>query len=352
MNAAIDSDWMLYGATGFTGQRIAEEAVARGQRPILAGRNPARIEPLAARLGCPHRCFSLDHIGQAADALRRVRAVLNCAGPFSHTAVPMMEACLAARVHYLDITGEIDVIEAAAARHEQAQRAAVTLLPAVGFDVVPSDCLAALLADRLPGARRLELAFTGTGAMSRGTARTVAESLPHGGRVRRDGQIVRVPLACRAIEVPFREGRLWAATVPWGDVASAWYSTGIPNVEVYMAMPRQQIRWMQRLQALAPIAFRVLPRKILMTLLRRTMAGQGGGKESSGSLWGRVTDDAGRSAAATVVTPEPYRLTVVTALAALTRILAVPRPGFQTPSKAFGAGFAMEIPGVDFRWEG
>jgi len=348
MNAAIASDWMLYGATGFTGQRIAEEAVARGQRPILAGRNPAGIDPLAARLGCPHRCFSLDHIGQASDTLRGVMAVLNCAGPFSHTAVPMMEACLAARVHYLDITGEIDVIEAAAARHEQSQRAAVALLPAVGFDVVPSDCLAALLANRLPGARRLELAFTGTGAMSRGTARTVVESLPQGGRVRREGKIVRVPLAYKAIEVPFRDGRRWAATVPWGDVASAWHSTGIPNVEVYMAMPLPQIRWMQRLRGLAPIAFRAVPRAILAPLLRRAMSSQCREKSSAGSLWGRVTDGAGQVATGTMITPEPYRLTVLTALAAVSRLLESPRPGFQTPSRAFGPGFATEIPGVEF----
>ena len=165
----------------------------RGDRPIL-GR--ARIgngsTPWPGRLGCPARAFDLDDPGRLAENLRGVRAVLNCAGPFSATAGPMIEACLVAGVHYLDITGEIDVITAAAERHDEAVRAGSVVIPAVGFDVVPSDCLAAMLHRRLPDATRLELAFTGTGAISPGTARTMLENLPRGGRVRIDGRITKV----------------------------------------------------------------------------------------------------------------------------------------------------------------
>ncbi len=341
--------WILYGANGFTGQRIAEEAVRRGQRPILAGRDRAAIEALAEGLGCPSRVFDLADPAGLSRSLSDVRGVLNCAGPFGHTAAVMIEACLRVGVHYLDITGEIDVIEWAAAQHEQALRAGVTLLPAVGFDVVPSDCLAAMLAARLPGARRLELAFTGAGQMSRGTARTVVEALPHGGRVRQEGRIVRVPLAWKAMEVPFQDGRRWTTTVPWGDVASAWWSTGIPNVEVYMAMPEPQIRWMQRLRGLAGLALALLPRDLLAGLLRKALSSSKGGQPAQGSLWGRVSDATGQSVQATLITPEPYQLTVLTALAAVERVWKLSAAGFQTPSRLFGAAFVLEIPGVEFR---
>ena len=177
-----ESAWLLYGANGYTGRRIAEEAAARGARPVLAGRNAREIAALAQRLGLPHRVFALDEPRRIAEQLHGVRAVLHCAGPFSATAEPMIEGCLAAQADYLDITGEIAVIEAAAGRHERAVARGVRLLPAVGFDVVPSDCLAAMLARRLPAASRLELAFTVGSRIGPGTAATMVEGLAAGGR--------------------------------------------------------------------------------------------------------------------------------------------------------------------------
>ena len=168
----------------------------------------------------------------------------------------MMEACLAAGTHYLDITGEIDVIEAAAAMHDRAARAAVRLIPAVGFDVVPSDCLAAMLHQQLPTASRLQLGFTASMRISPGTACTALEVFGRGGRVRRDGRIVRTPVAAKSLEIPFREGRSPAVLVPWGDVASAYYTTGIGNIETYMAMPAQQIEQLRRAGPLLSLAGR------------------------------------------------------------------------------------------------
>ena len=182
--------------------------------------------------------FSLDNRRRIAEQLQGVRAVLHCAGPFSATGEPMMDACLESHVNYLDITGEIAVIEAAAARHDRAVQSGVSLLPAVGFDVVPSDCLAAMLAERLPGANQLQLAFAVGSRIGPGTARTIVEGLAGGGRVRCDGRIVDVPLAWKAMNIPFRSGVQPAVTIPWGDVAAAWHTTGIGNIEVYAAMSR------------------------------------------------------------------------------------------------------------------
>jgi short subunit dehydrogenase-like uncharacterized protein len=331
------SDWLIYGVYGYTGRRIAEEAVARGLRPILAGRDAAQTHQWAERLGCPSRVFSLDDPAGVARNLEGLHAVLNCAGPFSRTAVPMIEGCLQAGAHYLDITGEIEVIEEAAARGQRAADAGVAVIPAVGFDVVPSDCLAAMLARNLPSANLLQLAFSGT----------VLEALPKGGRVRCEGRIVAVPLAWKTIEIEVNGRRQTAVSVPWGDVASAWHSTGIGNIEVYLMMPADQVRRMQRLRWFAPLLRLPLPIGWMRGILSRFMAGPEEGKESGALLWGRVSDATGQQAEATLSTPEGYRFTVLSTLAAVERVLAgLPGGGFFTPSQAFGAEFVLSLPGV------
>ncbi len=348
------SDWLLYGAYGYTGRRIAEAAVRRGMRPVLAGRDRKRLELLAARLECPWRVFSLDAPDAIAAQVRGLSAVLHCAGPFSTTASPMIEACLSARVNYLDITGEIEVIEAAARTHARAVAAGISLLPAVGFDVVPSDCLSAMLVRRLPGATHLELAFEMFGRPSRGTVRTMLEALPRGGRVRQDGQIVAVPLAWKIKEIPFAHGRRWATTVPWGDVASAYHSTGIPNVAVYVSVPRWQVYGLRWLRPLLAVLGTRWGRRAADSLIRPWFGGPTVEQEQTtrGAFWGRVRDQAGKEASATLETPSGYALTVSTALAALEKVLARQTlPGFSTPSRAFGPNFILAIEGTRLRWQ-
>lgn len=345
--------WMIYGAYGFTGRWIAEEALRRDMRPILAGRDAAKLEPLAEKLGCQTRVFDLRDTNAVDEALRSVDAVLHCAGPFSQTAEPMLDACLQGGVQYLDITGEIDVIEMIASHDAAGRERGVCLLPAVGFDVVPSDCLAAKLAERLPRAELLQLAIQGMGRVSRGTARTMLENLPRGGRIRRDGEVVAVPLAWKTREIAFRSGRQLAVTIPWGDVASAWHTTGIPNIEVYMAMPDDRIAWLRRVRPLVGL-MRVLPESWVGGVLRWFVGPDGASQDdiAEASLWGRVVDADGREFEATVQTPGGYRLTVLTALECLSRVLrGKVGAGFHTPSRAFGSDFVFDIPGVSFRWK-
>jgi short subunit dehydrogenase-like uncharacterized protein len=231
------ANFMIYGATGFTGSLIAREAARRGMGPILAGRSVEAVAALATELGLEHRVFALDSSSAVGDGIRGIHTVLHCAGPFSQTSRPMADACLKCGTHYLDITGEEQVFEALAARDAEARAAKVVLMPGVGFDVVPTDCLAAHLKRRLPTATRLALGFQGGDHMSRGTALTVLESLPHGGLVRENGILKRVPAAWRTRVIDFGNGPVKAITIPWGDVATAFYSTGIPNIEFYMAAP-------------------------------------------------------------------------------------------------------------------
>ncbi len=346
------ADCLIYGANGYTGELIARDAVARGMRPTLAGRNQEAIRSLAEELQCPSRVFALDSVDEIARQLTDVRVVVHCAGPFSVTARPVMEACLSSKTHYLDITGELDVIEAAAGLNERALAADVLLMPAVGFDVVPTDCLAATLAAELPSATHLELAIDGLAAISPGTAKTIVENLPTGGRVRIDGRIERAPTAWKVRDIPFRDGARKAMTIPWGDVASAYHTTGIGNIEVYATRAPREIKWLRRLGWLLPLAgWRPVQAYLRRQVERRV---QGPTPEQLNAerahIWGRVYDDAGREVQATLETPSGYSLTVSTTLAVLERVLAGDAPeGFQTPARAFGKDLILQIPGTDLQ---
>jgi short subunit dehydrogenase-like uncharacterized protein len=344
------STYLLYGANGYTGRLIAREAVVRGQRLILAGRNAAAVGDLASQLGLEHRVFALEDAAAARAGLEGVTAVLHCAGPFAHTAGPMVDACLEARVHYLDITGEISVFERLAARDTEAMAADIMLLPGAGFDVVPSDCLAAHLHRRLPEGNRLALGFHGIGRYSRGTATTIVENLHAGGVIRRGGVVTSVPAAWRTRDIDFGQGPRLAVTIPWGDVSTAYHSTGIGDIEVYTAASRRQLRMMRWSRRLG---WALRSRFVQSLLKRRIQAGPPGPSDEERAkgktfLWGEVSDREGRRVVSRLRGPEGYTFTMLTALAAMTRVLAGDAPpGYQTPSLAFGPDFVLEVPGVE-----
>jgi short subunit dehydrogenase-like uncharacterized protein len=349
-----DGKWLVYGANGFSGRLIAAEARERGLAPILAGRDERAIREVAERLGLEWRVFRLDDPVAVTRGIDDVHAVLLSAGPFSRTSAPVLEACLAGGVHYLDITGEIPVFEALFARDPEARERGVALLPGVGFGVVPSDGLAASLAAALPDADRLVLAVApGRAGTSPGTARTIIEVMGRGGAIRRDGRIVRVPLAWREAEIPFADHPRHAVSVPWGDVSTAWRSTGIPNVVVMMATPRlttaalRALRPGARLLRLAPV------RRVAQRAADRWVEGPDEETRRTGRvrLWGRATAPDGRRVEGTAITPESYRFTAVSAVESARRLAADPaaRRGALTPSQAFGARFLTELPGCGLR---
>ena len=108
------------------------------------------------------------------------------------------------------------------------------LMPGVGFDVVPTDCMAKYLKDRLPDATNLELAFASIGGkFSHGTAMTMAEGLGEGGAARVNGKITKEPLGKKGMWVDFGLKKLFVMSIPWGDVSTAFFTTGIPNIQTY-----------------------------------------------------------------------------------------------------------------------
>ncbi|WP_329173372.1 MULTISPECIES: saccharopine dehydrogenase family protein [unclassified Streptomyces] len=332
--------WLLYGATGYTGRLIARRAVALGMRPVLAGRSAAKVVPLAAELGLEHRVFGLQEPAAIRRGLAGVESVAHCAGPFVRTALPMATACVETGTGYLDITGEIDVFESLHALGGRAASAGVTLLPGAGFDVVPTDCVAALLAARLPDATQLDLAFITGGGASPGTARTALESAADGGRIRSGGEIRTVPFGSRQVRAAFPSGARTVVSVPWGDVSTAYHSTGIPDITTYMALPAPALA-MTRMLRLGPL------RGAVGGAVGRLVRGPGE-RALNGTgceVWGRARDAAGNTVSATLTGPNPYRLTVDAVLRIVGRLKELP-DGFQTPSRALGADFAGTLDGV------
>lgn len=346
----IGSEFLIYGATGYTGGLIAARAVQRGMRPILAGRDLGKVRRRAEALRLPYRGIRLDDARALDRTLDEVPLVLHCAGPFLHTWRAMADACLRTRRHYLDITGEVGVFEALAARDRQAVDAEIMLLPGVGFDVVPSDCLAAHLKRRLPSATRLTLAFSTQGSRpSRGTARTVVESLRSAGLIRRDGVLTPVPMGWKRRHVDFGDGSVEVVSIPWGDISTAFHSTNIPNIEVYTAMPRGMIRALSAVGRIAPLLNNSAARQVLKGFIRLLPPGPSEEQNRTGTtrLWGEVGDERGERACSRLFGPESYAWSALTALAAVEKILQGNiLPGFQTPSRAFGPDFVLETPGV------
>ena len=345
----MSSSFLLYGATGYVGTEIARMAVEYGLRPILAGRDASKLEPLASELGLEYRAFDLRDPQKIDQALKDMPVVLHCAGPFIHTFAPVLEACLRTGTHYLDLTGEIPVYQAIAARDEQAKQRGVMLLPGVGYDVVPTDCLALHLKRRLPSATHLALAFQtrGPAGLPPGTQRTVIELIPFGDWVRRDGRLETPEEPHKTRQVDFGSGPVQAVRLTWGDVFTAYYSTAIPNIEVFMSMSKALSQQLDTFSRFRPL-FKLPLLRNLAKLGVRPGATADQRARSFTHIWGEVTDGQGRRAVSRLHGPEPGVLwTGRAALAAVKRVLNQDAPpGFQTPAMAYGPDFVLECEGV------
>jgi short subunit dehydrogenase-like uncharacterized protein len=346
-DAESDYRLLVYGAYGYTGRLIVEAAVERGLDPVAAGRDVTKTRGVAAGRGLQARTFPVE---DAAAHLGGVDAVLNCAGPFAETADAMADACIETGTHYLDITGELGVFERLRRRDADAVEAGITLLPGVGFDVVPTDCLAAHLHRRLPDATHLSLALEADGGVSPGTLKTVLSDLGSGGAVRRDGRLRHERVGARTRVVDFGDGLRRAVSIPWGDVSTAYHTTGIPNVDVYLSLPANARRAVAVSSYLGGGALDGdALQRALSWLVDRYVDGPDAETRSTGEarVWGEA-----RSADDRVVsrlrTPETYHLTVQTALLTAGKVLGGAAPaGYQTPAGAFGPDLVLEVPGVE-----
>jgi short subunit dehydrogenase-like uncharacterized protein len=281
--------WMLYGAAGYTGALIAQHACERGHRPVLAGRTAPAVAALAGQLGLPHQAVALDDQSALNAALAGVDLVLNAAGPFLHTAAPLAKACLSAGVHYLDIGNELQVFAALYDLDHRAQQAGVTIMPGVGFGVVATN--------------------------------TRQQNMPYGGWVRRAGYLEPCPLGSGIITITLPDGPCLIMPLPTGDLEAAFQTTGAADITAYGAVPGDAAAGDPQASDTAPPTYR-----------------------SFG--WARATGPDGATAAAWLQAGESYAFTAAASIRAIEETLARARYGALSPAAAFGADFALTIPGT------
>ncbi len=343
---------LIYGSYGYTGELIVELLTTDGHRPTISGRSADKLEEQASRTGLPSIVIDLANQAELENALRKFDVVIHCAGPFAHTFRAMADACISTGTHYLDITGEAEVFAGLADLDNRAREAGTMLLPGAGFDVVPSDCLAAHLKQQLPDAASLELAFHGIGGgVSHGTATTIIENLSSGGAARIDGQLTTVPMFWKRRSIEYQPGKARAsATIPWGDVVTAWHSTGIPNICVYVPVPSpvaigaRLFAWLMPLLGTGPV------QSFLKSRIDAAPAGPSKEEREKAFtlLWGEATDAKGQTVQARLRVPEGYTLTAATSVLIAAKVLDGDHPaGFQTPSTAYGKDLILEIAGVE-----
>jgi short subunit dehydrogenase-like uncharacterized protein len=344
-------NWMIYGAYGYSGALIVAEAVKRGHKPLLAGRNADKLHPLAEKYDLPWVAFDLDDPKQIEQNLAEVSCVLHCAGPFTFTAAPMRKACLKTGTHYLDITGEINVFEDGFAQDVLARQCGIVMISGVGFDVVPTDSLAVYLKSQLPTATHLEIGLIGgspTGA-SVGTTRSALEIISQGNLVRRDGALKQIPLGSGAKHIPFPKKAYLAMPFPWGDLSTAWRSTAIPNITTYLVWSRTYLRMIQATGPLIRQAVRVTP-------VRRALQKGVGvwpkqssheiGVQGQSTIWGRVMDSTGESRQAWLTCYEGYQFTALVSVQVVERVLAESPTGALSPAQFLGSEFVLGIEGT------
>ncbi len=339
----------MYGSYGYTGKLIVNECRARKLNVILAGRNEQELKKQSLESGYSYEVVDSGDLKALKVLLLPANVVIHCGGPFRYTAQKMSEACLATGTHYTDITGEHQVFESLSSLDEVAKNAGIMIMPGTGFDVVPSDCLALYLKNRLPSATHLQLAFTmSKGGLSRGTKKSMTEGLGYGSLIRKDGKLTPVPLGEKILEIDFGAFKTKALNIPWGDIATAWRSTGIPNIEVYNGTTEEMIRSAKMSNYIGWLLRMRWVKNIMLKQIDKKPAGPSDEKRETGRsyLWGKVWDGSGKSAVSRLETMSGYALTAKTAVLIAEKILAGDlKPGYQTPAMCYGQDLIMEIDG-------
>lgn len=346
----MKQNFIIYGCNGYTGKLICEHAVNKGLKPVIAGRDKASVENLARQLNLEYRVFDLSNEQTVVDNIKDFVAVLHCAGPFKFTSQVMVNACLKAKTHYLDITGEYQVFESLFDLNDAAVQAGILVMPGVGFDVVPTDCLSLYLKEVLPTATTLELALYQKGAkLSHGTAITIAENIGEKTVIRKSGKLVQIANGSltKYVEVDGQERN--SAAISWGDVSTAFRTTRIPNITVYNVLPEKVIASMQLTNTFG-FFFRLgIVRNYLKRRIKQRPAGpnEEQRKAARSIIWGEVRNPLGVAKRAVLELPEGYNLTAWTAVEIAKQVCNnPPEPGTRTPASVFGKDFILQFEGV------
>ena len=344
----MNSVFLLYGANGYSGELILRHANEYGLTPVLAGRSKEKIKPLAEKYGFRFEIFDVNENEKLRQVLSQYKVVMNTAGPFDRTAKQMVEGCLDTGTQYLDINGDIGVFEMIKSYNEAAKQKGVMLLPGTGFDVIPTDCLSLFANQKLSTAYKLEIAFaTIGGGLSHGTATTVSQKLGQKGNYRINGNITPIPLGKHAREIEIFGKKFFMVSIPWGDISTAYFTTGIPNIETFTGMPKSAF-YLLKFQAIFNPLLRT---KIIKNFVQKRIDSGSTGppdeqrKKATAYVWVCASDEKGNHFTATLKGPEGYTTTYHASLNILKKVLQGNyQTGYQTPATAYGPNLILEVP--------
>ncbi len=331
-----DKNWLLYGAYGYTGELIAREAVRRGHDPVIAGRSKEKLTTLAESLDLEYHVFDLND-KNLDKYFMEYDLIFLAAGPYIHTSDPVVQACSKAGVNYLDITGEIPVLKKHFKLDEDFRQKEIALIPAVGFDVVPSDCLGKHVSEKIENPTHLEIAFTMEGGISPGTLKTMLTHISEGTLTRKNGELVKLPHGTKSMEVRFPDKVRKVVPTQWADIVTSYISTGIPNIIDYIAPPKKILSLMSTVNSIDGNVQEWIERHIKGPDEKtRTTA--------KSYLRARVSNDKGEEAEAWLETMESYQLTAVAGVRSVENVFKLRPKGALTPVLAFGKDFILELP--------
>ena len=340
---------LIYGATGYTGRLIAKHLRNLRRSPVVAGRTAHSVQALAADLGVVGRVVTLDDLRSLDHALGDVCVLINAASPFAQTARPLIESCLRTKTHYLDITGELPVFQDAFCYDKAARKHGIMIMPGAGLGIVATDCLAMQVAALVPKATYLRIALLRPNSFSRGTFRSALGLANSRVSIRRDGQLISMPVGRLQRSFDYGDGERESVAVSWPDVFTAYYSTGIRNIEAYfeadfaarslyhlgasiadvMRLAAVQ-RWLNVATILWPEGPPALQRQAEKCV-----------------IIAEVEDSWRRRRCLRLETPDGYSFTAQAAGAiALRATRGDFLAGFQTPARVYGADFVLGLKGT------
>jgi short subunit dehydrogenase-like uncharacterized protein len=319
---------LIYGATGYTGTLIVHEAAKRGLNFEIAGRSEDKLAALATEVNVPYHVFPVSDVEGWRKSLEGKTALLNIAGPFSETAEQAMEASIKFKVHYFDITAEIDIYRLAESKDAAAKEAGIMLLSGAGL-FATYDPLVVHTAKRVKNPVAIRAAFKYSGGFTPGSVASSSNIINAGLLVRKNGEIKKINEAPSAT-FNLGDGPEDFSLMPLGAVVLSFKSTGIPDIEEYfkMALPSGKAdEGVLNFEEGHPKAASSIERSKILV---------------------EVTGEDGTIARSMADTPDGYMPTVTSAVEVVSRALnGSYKVGFQSPASAYGADLVNSLTDVN-----
>ena len=341
----IQNDWLIYGANGYTGRILVEQAAKQGHKPVIAGRSPEKIKPLAEQYDLPYSILDLHDINALSEKVADFKLISNFAGPFPLTARPIAEACLENGINYIDVSGDLNTIQYIFDLNEKARAKSIVMIPAAGFITYATECLAHYIAEQIDETKFIELGVYIIGGTSRGTAISTVDSIKDGCLIRKDHQLIPVKFGKDTKKIPFPDGRKPAWAVPLAELLTVHKALTIPDIKVFNVMPH----FLHLLRLIAPLIQKTMKIEVFKRIAKKIAAKQPEGPtreqnlNTKSYLWARAGDKIGNEKQAWLETPEAYYFTALLNIRFAEVILGSDLKGSITPSEAFGKDLIFDF---------